>query len=153
MSSNILELAAPPKDEPLEDGESSGGESEEPEAVRSHYVPLGELEIIILESKSFLKFRERYRAFLFPRLDPQALEAVIPADDKDPKLDSDDPRMASEPSSGPLEPGWGPAERSSFVEEGYEFVKTQIRRLIRPRVKEGWIRIEWQCVRDCPPHD
>ncbi|KAH6635867.1 hypothetical protein F5144DRAFT_159885 [Chaetomium tenue] len=145
--SNSLELAAPPKDEPLEDGESSGGESEEPEAVRSHSVPLGELEIIILESKSFLTFRERYRAFLFPRPDPQPLEAVIPADNNDPKLDSDDPRMAPEPSSEPLEPAWGPAERSSFVEEGYEFVRMQIRRLIRPRVKEGWIKIEWKC--DC----
>ena len=151
MSSNILELAGPPKDERLEDGESSGGESDGPQAVRSHSVPLGDLEIIILESKSFLTFRERYRAFLFPCPDPQPLEKVIPADGSDPRADPDDQRIAPETPAESRESACGPTAQSSLFEEGYSFVRTQIRRLIRLRVKEGWVRIQWRCVRDCSP--
>ncbi|EAQ91630.1 predicted protein [Chaetomium globosum CBS 148.51] len=121
MSSSILELAGPPKDERLEDGESSGGESDGPEAVRSHSVPLGDLEIIILESKSFLTFRERYRAFLFPCPDPQPLEKVIPADGSDPRADPDDQRIAPETPAESRESACGPTAQSSLFEEGYSF--------------------------------
>lgn len=152
MSSNTLELAGPPKDEPLEDGESSAGESEEPEAVRSHPVPLGDLEIIILESKPFLTFRERYRAFLFPRFDPPPLEAVIPTDDSDPMGDPDDSRISPQPTSESLGFTWEPTAWSSLVEEGFAFVRTRIRRLMRPSVKKGYMRIEWICVCHCSRH-
>ncbi|KAH6838570.1 hypothetical protein B0I37DRAFT_409119 [Chaetomium sp. MPI-CAGE-AT-0009] len=76
--------------EPFDEGDLSEGESEDPETVRSYPIPLGELEVIILKSESFLTFREGYRAFLFPRPDPQPSEAAIPTDSSDPVDCGDD---------------------------------------------------------------
>ncbi|KAK3295275.1 uncharacterized protein B0H64DRAFT_143713 [Chaetomium fimeti] len=134
------ELASALKEQPFDEGDSSGGESEEPEAVRSHPVPLGDLEIIILESNSFLTFRERYRTFLFPRSDPQPLEADIPTENKHPTVEMD----RSDPS---IEPTSEPIIRPSLLQEGFAFVKAGVQRLIRPPIKEGYIRLEWRC--DC----
>lgn len=151
MDGSTPEIVGVPKDEPLDDGESSGSELEEPETVRSHHVPLGDLEIIILESKSFLRFREQYRAFLFPRSDPQPLEEVIPTDDTDPRAGRRDSGASPRPTSELLESPSESTARPSVLEEGFAFVRTQIQRWMRVPVKDGYMRIDWRCVCYCSP--
>jgi hypothetical protein len=138
-STTTPEIAGASKGELPPEDNTSGGESDEPETVKPYPIPLSDLEVTILESTSFLTFRKRYRAFLFPPSNPKLLETGIPTDDDVPALDS-----------GPL----GPRIRSGLEQEGnvyllynlVAFVLGWVRRFLRSPVKRGQVRIEWTCV-------
>jgi hypothetical protein len=141
LLTKFSEIAHVPKGElPLDDN-SSEGESDEPETVQPYPIPLRKLETIILESTSFLTFRERYRAFLFPRFDSQSSATGILAEDSVPSLDSErpSPRTGSDHN---LEQ----EAKGSFIPKVLTSVLRRFRRFIRPPIKQGHIRLEWICV-------
>jgi hypothetical protein len=120
------------KREPPLDHDSSGGGTDELETIQPYPIPLRNLETIILESTSFLAFRERYRAFLFPRSDPQSSskDAGIPTDEDVPELGSESP--------GP-EMGFnsGEKEEKSLLYKGFAAMLARARRFVRRPVKRG----------------
>ena len=139
--STPFETAEVPKGELPPDDNSSGGESDEPETVQPYPIPLRDLEAIILESTSFLAFRERYRAFLFPRSDPQSSATGIPDEGGVSSLDSERP--------GPRTGSDHDLElkgKVSFIPKVLPSVVRRFRLFIRPPVKQGHIRLEWTCV-------
>lgn len=144
--STPFETADVPKGElPLDDNSSTGG-SDEPETVQPYPIPLRKLETIILESTSFLTFRERYRAFLFPGSDPQSSATGIPAEGGVPARDSERPGPQTG-SDHDLEL----EEKRSPIPQVLASVLRRFRRFMRPPVNQGYIRLEWTCVSEESP--